>query len=181
MSVPRYVFSPDQLPMRGLTYPTPSRPVRYKDQWTGRPIDDYMTPRGLENQSVNCYRNSAWQAMMSIPAFCTWLQRNHGRTRSGQRSKCSAKECSGCQMYKVFDEIYPDNSREAHSPDVQLQILEGVDNYFSETDLGTEQKWDKTWMPDGSIKGIRNGQEDTAEYLSFMQEAVGKKVMDRAK
>jgi ubiquitin C-terminal hydrolase len=181
MSVMRSVFSANQLPMRGFVRPHPFWFVRYKDQWEGRPIDDNMTPHGLENGRVNCYRNSAWQALMSVPAFCNWLQRNHGPPLSGNGSKCSEKDCSGCQMYKVFDEIYPDKCHGIHSPDAQIDILMAVDNYFSEIDLGTVQKWEKTWTPLGTIIGKRNRQEDAAEYLNFMQEAVGKRVMHRAK
>src|SRR6266536_648349 len=163
------------LPLRGLVRRDTSHPIayRYATEWTGRPIDNQMSPKGLENIGNDCYRNTSWQSLLAVPAFCNWLQQYHSPLPSGRGRKCLIEHCPGCQLHRVFDVVYPEDPNSDLDEDGHRPILREVDNFFARRDLVLagdihDPSLDKTWTDggrEGTIVGRRCGSEDAGEYL----------------
>jgi hypothetical protein len=160
---------------------TPS--YQYRVDWSGVSTKNAEVPQGLENDArIDCYRNSVYQSLMSIPALWQWLVQYHGPD-----TNCAA-DCPGCRLYQVLDEIYPtadNDTKKKKTKQDQKKLMRSIDNFFADggntlrNKLPTAQErgnaafWDKVWpgkfgkgvRPDG----VRDGEEDPYEFLHFIQ------------
>jgi ubiquitin C-terminal hydrolase len=176
---------PRKLPAKGLVESEDGASFPYRVTWEVIQFNVQRTPKGLENKSfTDCYRNSAYQSLMSIPAVGAWLQKYHGDNHKTKFKDNTDRRCPGCEMLKVYNVVYEldglkRNEAKQKVPLRQVdRLFSDRDGYFKNKGLSIGQSphlrtWERLWGRSNiGCDGDRAGQQEAMEFIQFVVEAL---------